>query len=339
MLLVERQEPPLRKVCGEFLSAGGLDLWMSLTGRAPPASSPEIRTVRFLTRARRGPLLRLDPPARGLTRTLLDGALLDAAAAAGATVRTGASVQSWCRDGASFRAGIRSAGAEGPEIAVGQVVLSTGRSLERIARGKWWIGRKATAHGAQVEADLEMLLLDGGGYSGVSRVETGAHRVSALVHGAGDGWLRHPALDGARVEVGQSVARFRLGLGGHCDDGALRVGDALAVWPPLVGDGITVAMASGILLAEALARRLAEGSLLTGGEWARVWRGTFARKLRLALALHHVADSRAARGAFLSLLGVFPAVGQWLARATRSRPRGVPLRALDLSPEDRAGSP
>ncbi|HVR75715.1 MAG TPA: hypothetical protein VMT52_15375, partial [Planctomycetota bacterium] len=100
----------------------------------------------------------------------------------------------------------------------------------------------------------------------------------------------------------------------------------LAVWPPLVGDGITVAMASGILLAETLARRLGEGTLLTGGEWARVWRGAFAGKLRLALALHHAADSRSARGVFLSLLGAFPAVGQWLARATRSRPRGVPLR-------------
>ena len=324
VLLVERQELPLKKVCGEFLSAYGLEIWEALSEQSPPASMPRLSTARFFAARWSTPLFPIDPPAVGLTRSFLDGSLIEAARLCGVEVATACRFLSQSPLGGSSRARIKGPAGERAVLAR-HVVLATGRPVLK-ARGRtWWFGRKATCDRVTTDADLEMFFPPGGGYVGLSPVETGQMSLCALTPDPGDGWLSHPSLGESRVEVGRSIARFVLGFHGAPEDGVLRVGDALSVWPPIVGDGITAAMASGLLLGRLIAKNVKEGSSLRVKDWLRAWREAFGWKLKVSLSLHRMAVSRPGRAALLSLSRCFPASSRWLVRATRSGARFLDL--------------
>jgi len=330
VVLLERQELPLSKVCGEFLSAHGMDLWQGLTGKPPPASAPRIDTVRFRFRGRVGrlahnkavgPLIRIDPPAWGLTRAALDGSLLEAARLAGVDVRTRTRFVSTTRvstrrQNGSFRVQLNEIRRD-TAVTARHLIVASGRPLRHTPHGTWWLGRKALCDGTETEAALEMFLLSGGGYVGVSALETGEMSICALARDASDEWLSHPSIQERAVRVGRSIARFTLGIQPVPDDGAFRAGDALAVWPPIVGDGITAAMSSGVLLGKMLSgTRAAE--CVSPGDWLQLWKSNFARQLHLSLMLHTVAGNRYGRTGLLALTKVFPRTGDWLLRATRT---------------------
>jgi flavin-dependent dehydrogenase len=298
-----------------------MDLWEGLSGKSPPVSTPRIDTVRFRLVGRVGPLLRIDPPAWGLTRAALDGSLLEAAREAGVDVLTRTSFVSTSRVPArgqkgSFRVRLKAFGGDA-FVVTRHLIVASGRPLRHTPQGTWWLGRKAVCERTATEADLEMLLLPGGGYVGVSALETGEMSICALARDASDEWLSHPSIQEQAVRMGRSIARFTLGIQPVSDDGALRVGDALAVWPPIVGDGITAAMSSGVLLGSVLSRSgAAEG--LGPGDWLQLWKSNFARQLQLSLALHTLAGHRHGRAGLFAFTKVFPRAGDWLVRATRT---------------------
>lgn len=306
----------MRKVCGEFLSAHGMDLWRGLSGKSPPPLTPRIDTVRFRLAAGASPVVRMDPPAWGLTRAALDGSLLEAARQVGVEVRTRTSFVSSLRQSGSFRVELNDRRGSTAVVAR-RLVVASGRPLRHTPRGTWWLGRKAVCDRMETEAALEMFLLPGGGYVGMSALETGEMSICALVPDAGEEWLSHPELRDRTVRVGCSIARFTLGIQPALGDGAFRVGDALSVWPPIVGDGITVAMSSGVLLGKVLSEdRVAQR--MEPGDWLQLWKSKLVRQLRISLALHTVAGNRYGRAGLLALTRALPITGDWLVRATRT---------------------
>jgi flavin-dependent dehydrogenase len=322
VLLAERQELPLRKVCGEFLSACGLELWQELTGKSPPPSMPRLSTARFFSRRWSTPVIAIDPPAAGLTRSFLDGSLIEGARMSGVEVEMGTQFLWHSPAAESFQVKVR--GPAGEKVILARhVVLATGRPVLKSRRKAWWFGRKATCDPVRTRADLEMFFLSGGGYVGLSPVETGQMSLCALTRDPGDAWLTHPSREGSKVEVGRSVARFVLGLQDGAADEALRIGDALSVWPPIVGDGITVALASGLLLGRLIATAARNEPVLSSRDWLCQWRKAFEWKLKVSLALHRMAVSRPGRAALLSLSRWLPASGEWLVRATRTGKRSA----------------
>jgi flavin-dependent dehydrogenase len=323
VILAERQALPFRKVCGEFLSPRGLELWRDLTTSDPPSSTPRIASARFLSRKRPGPTIPIDPPAWGLSRSHLDGALIAAARDAGARVLLETTVAGHDPIGGGIRIDLK--GPEGEErLEAAHLIIATGRPSSAEGRGRWWIGRKGLARDARLDADLEMFLLDDGGYVGVSPLETGLFSVCALTRSGGDEWLSHPGLAGASVEVTRSIARFTLGRQEAPEDGAFRVGDALAVWPPVVGDGITAALASGVRLGRLLAETSSQGAPIRPSSWLRVFERELGGKLRLALALHRALEAAPARAALFSLARAFPRASEWLVGATRTGGATIP---------------
>ena len=277
--LHERQRYPLRKVCGEFLSPAGWARAQALGAESFLERPPlPLRSARFYG----GPELyadfSLDPPAWGLSRAALDQSLARRFQGLGGDLREGS---------------------EAPPDRPG-MVLATGRPSDG-GPGAWmgWKGYLAAADAPPEleQADLLMLPLPHG-YAGLSRVEDG--RVSLCLVArtpvrVPDLFESHPLLRRVfpRLAHYASIAGFGFGV----RPGFGRVGDALRVFPPVVGDGMSQALRGG----EALAARLdgAGGRLDLEG----------ALRFRLALGLHHLMLWPAGRAAAVRLCRAKP----WLA--------------------------
>ncbi len=277
----ERDRFPRDKVCGEFLSAESLPL---LEEEIPVALSRGslIRRSEFISPSGRVHSFDLPHAGRGLSRWVMDEAMWQAAALAGAQTRGGEAVQRLRRLDPSVSQGavweIESCGgtstrAKALLVACGrwwtiEGLHSPARQRKNDAMGPWMGAKAHFANVARRDA-VEMYFFPGG-YCGLAPIEDGLYNVCCLVHrklvreGAAGGlgnfavWLRnvarHPALEARLRGVVQSSetvstapirpARYRAE-----HDGTLLAGDAAGFLDPFTGDGISMALHSGRLAA------------------------------------------------------------------------------------------
>ncbi|TAM81421.1 MAG: FAD-binding protein [Acidobacteria bacterium] len=289
--LWERDRFPRDKVCGEFISSEALPI---LQNEIPGtiAHGAEISGAQFIIGHGASRTFGLPRPALGLSRRALDAALWKAAEAAGAEVHENEAVR-------SVRPPVSGSGRAGAwEIETASSSTRRAKSLI-VACGRWWaieglsspagrpgpqrqvdwMGAKAHFDGILSRGRVEMYLFRGG-YCGLAPVEDGTCNVCCLVHrqqarhlslkvmedfGA---WLalvsRLPALESrlrGAVQISPLVttapvqpARRQAVLGR-----ALMVGDASGFLDPFTGEGISMALHSGRLAAQAVASGLIEG--------------------------------------------------------------------------------
>jgi hypothetical protein len=287
----ERGHYPLKKVCGGFLSQQS---WQRLRGLGVEAhlqrAPRPLRRARFYADAVSYAGFELSPPAWGLDRGSLDAALAARFRALGGQLLEGSE---WAASGSDEA-----------------VVDARGRGVAP-QDGPWmaWKGRLegADAPVALAAADLLMLPLKGA-YAGLAWMDDGSVCVSliarrgAQLRGLLDG---HPILASAAPRLQAQAAIAGFSLAAH--PGSLNLGDRRRVWPPLVGDGIQRALASG----EALARSLADGQ-----PKRRSWDPS-AFQFAVALGLHHGMLLAGPRRAGLACLAAWPALANRLYRWTR----------------------
>lgn len=331
-LVLERTRQRTLKVCGDFLSAEALGLLLDLgLDTAALGASPIDRLT--LAGGRRIADAPLPFRAAGLSRLVLDEALLDAAERAGATIERGVSVTGLVP------------GAGGLAVHVGErrysastVVLASGKHNLR-----GWPRDPGTATGFKLPFDLSaaaqrelrgrvQLVLFEGGYIGASLVETGHATVcwqldANALRRMGPDWQTQ--LDAIK---GQSPPLRRL-LGGAkpltpkpaavagLPFGFIRrtpihprvypVGDQLAVIAAFTGDGTSIALASGIRAADALLAGV------DAAEFQRSFAGDLRRQFTLAKGVSAALRWRAVRQLALSAMAIEPAIAAMLARATR----------------------
>ena len=278
VVLAEREREPRHKVCGEFLSAEALG-FLSALGVSPAGmGAVRVQGVRFCMDQHFAEA-QLPFPAMSLTRRRLDPALLEAAETAGAEVLRGASVEALVREGDGWCARLGEAG----DVFARDVILGTGkhdlRGFSRpagpqgdlVAMKMYW--RLAPAQAAALEGHVE-LLLHGGGYTGLEHVEDGAANLCCLVQrqalaeaGGWEGLVRlvregsahaRERLEGAEPLLARplAVASIPYGYVRHqpLGDALWAVGDQAAVIPSFTGDGMSIALHSGMRAAEALLR-------------------------------------------------------------------------------------
>jgi flavin-dependent dehydrogenase len=269
VLLLEAGRYPRHKVCGEFLSAEALHPLRELLAARVGilAGQPLISRVRlFLDGATRE--INLLPPALSLPRILLDATLWDAATAAGVDARSNATAQSITRTASSLFT-IRTADTAFEAAAV---VDASGRHsrLHHATRGRdTAIGLKAHAFAEADQGKLDLYFFRGG-YCGVQPVAPDQINICALVDPRTASSLPElfeqcPALRARSNDWQFSMkpivtAGLAPGLRLAEEDGILRAGDAAGFIDPFAGDGISLALRSG-MLAGALAaapRRYAE---------------------------------------------------------------------------------
>ena len=236
----EKRRYPLKKVCGEFLSPQG---WRRVQGLGAAALLPkqprELKRARFYADDRSYFDFALAPAAWGLSRGALDTALADRFRQVGGHLREGSELKA---------------------LAHGDLDARGRPATEGMAAWMGWKAYLPKSVDLPELAQADMLMLPvRGGYCGLSRIEDG--RVSVcLVAREGlalqDILTSHPLLgaQSSLLKAHAAIAHFDF----KAYPGPGRIGDARRVWPPLVGDGMSQALAAG----EAMAGELVEGRVV-----------------------------------------------------------------------------
>ncbi len=342
VLLFERNASPTDKICGEFISTEaqryftciGIDL-MALGGH-------KINAVRLAHRDR---VVSCALPfyGIGLSRRVLDEALLRRAAQLGTEIRRGEAIHV-----RSARGPIVLDTASGGELQPDTLFLATGKHDLRGLRRKTTASndlvgfkvhlRLAPSQSAALAGHVELIMLPDG-YAGLQLVNDSLANLCLLVSnsrlqrvgGSWDGLLgdllgnephMRARLAGA-VTVSGPVSIFRVPYGfvhaptRHDPPGVFRLGDQMGVIPSFTGDGMSIAMHSAVLAA---------GYHLAGSQAAdyhRVLRGDILGQIRRATALHRLTCSSFGRMALIRLAAIWPAGMQLAARLTRVPPRAL----------------
>lgn len=359
VLLVEREQLPRHKVCGEFLSPEA-QTTLAAQGvyESVAALHPVPLTAANLT-APSGSALAITLPgeAWGISRYALDAALAAAAKARGAEVWYGTTLTGWHEvegakaggAGRNFSVELRRATVDLTTVRTRALLVACGRhGLARLlphsaARGvarpaqNAAVGIKCHFANLAMPAQVELYLFEGG-YIGVNPIENGCANVCALASysafaragrspraliEAAARW--NPAF-GRRVLPGLALpetecavapvdARHRAAPW----QGLPLLGDTAAMIPPLCGDGMAMALRSAELCAP-----LVNGYLRSACTWAELgsrysalWQAEFGARLRTGRRLEALLLSPRASEWLLKVGKAFPALADYLLRATR----------------------
>jgi menaquinone-9 beta-reductase len=250
--LFEAAGYPRHRVCGEFICGSGLDTLRRLglfdrlvTAGACEASHASFHRANHSYRAKS-----LPRPALCLSRHRMDQVLADEFRRLGGTLHERQRISA-----ATPRPGF---------------VRATGRRMAPDLSGIRWIGLKAHARAAALDADLEMHFVPGG-YIGLCRLGNDLTNVCGLFAVPGPiprlaerwadflrgpaGSILHQRLAGAEFVADSFCAVAALDLRPPARDETpdCRVGDAWSMIPPVTGNGMSMAFESAACAAPPLA--------------------------------------------------------------------------------------
>lgn len=320
-------------VCGGFLGWDALASLAELGIDVEALGGQAIDRVRLVTAEKRVEAA-LPHPAAGLSRRTLDAALLAAAAKAGAAVTRGCAVRLADPERRHVRLD------DGRDVAADALFLATGKHEVRgIARSltsyrdELSVGIRTSLPGspklhAALRGIIELHLFDGG-YAGLLLQEDGtanlcisvqrprlseAGSLAALVERiANEAPILGRRMEGGPPPEWQAIAGVPYGWRTReTSPGVFRLGDQGAVISSLAGDGVAIALRSGIEAARACLR--------DGPAGAQAYQSALARQaalpLTLADALRHAAEARRSRSVLMALAKV-PGLTRLAARMTR----------------------
>jgi flavin-dependent dehydrogenase len=342
-LLIERERAARDKVCGCFLSGEAVAMLARLGVDLDRLGASHIDRLR-LFHEQRAVEAHLPFRARGLSRGRLDGALLEQAAAAGVRIRFGTAVTAIAGDAEGTTVSLR----DGGHIAARALFLATGKHDVRgasrpLGPAPAYIGfrqsfRLTPTQTERLRGAIELHLFDGG-YAGLQSIEQDKANLCLIVEqgafqacgGTWDALLRRlmgglPRL-AERLADAEPAAAAPLAIsaipygyihrpGAAASSVLYRLGDQAAVIPSFAGDGMAIALHTGLAAA---ACHMASGSATA---YHAALRATLMRQFVVAGALHRLAKQRWGRCAILATGALSPAALGWAARATRLRATG-----------------
>ncbi|OYY71923.1 NAD(P)/FAD-dependent oxidoreductase [Sphingomonas sp. 28-63-12] len=331
-LLIERTAATGDALCGGFLSWRSLESLAAL-GIDPAALNPAMLTIARLFVGGTVAEAPLPQPARGVSRHRLDSVMMAQAISQGAAVERGADARAI--DGDTVRLH------DGSEIAADAIFLATGkRDLRGLSRppeaqqADPSLGLRvrlspAPALSKLLAGTIELHLFDRG-YVGLNLQEDGSGNLCLAVHrsrlneaGGPEGLLRalaaeSPALaerlawrQPGAIDAVANVPygwRQRVGIAG-----LFRLGDQAGVIPSLAGEGMGIAIASGIRAAQAFAQG---GPTASVGFQHRLARD-LVRPLGVAGLIRAAAEHPAAARQLVALAKKAPIMIEIAARLTR----------------------
>ena len=331
-LLIERSRETGDALCGGFLSWRTLETLAKLGVEADALNPSPTTRVRLFAgdRFAEAPLPR---PARSVSRRKLDTVLLAAAGAVGAAIERGVAVRT-IEDAVRLD--------DGTDLRPAALFLASGkhdvRGLARPAEARGsdpTLGLRVRISAAPglarlVDDGIELHLFDRG-YVGIALQEDGSANVCMAVHRsrlteAGDPERLLAALGEECPALGERLA-YRSGAetidaianvpyGWRVREGRaglFRLGDQAGVIPSLAGEGMGIALASGVAAAAAWQR---------GGPAAStVWQSRFAREIArpigVASLIAGLGGRKASAAALVTVARLAPPLVDLAARLTR----------------------
>ena len=327
VLLLEKDRFPRQKVCGEFVSPESLGLLHALLQENEFRACPQIISSRIFLDGKTV-TIPVSPAAQSIPRFDLDAALFRAAQRAGVSAEEGVTVVEIRRNEIFHLATAENV------FTARAVVNATGRwskltQFDITGKDKW-IGLKAhfTEQSPPQSVDLYFFA---GGYCGVTPVSADSVNACAMVHAHVAHtleevfnkeprlWQRSHAWRPLFPAVTTSPLYFReprTEMGGQ-----LLAGDTAGFIDPFAGDGISLALQSGTLAAEALAPFLRGDCPLeqVHRQYRAAYRKRFNPAFRNAARLRGVITApKWLRTTVLTFAGM-PGIGKLLMRGTRAR--------------------
>ncbi len=330
--VIERDAAPSHKVCGEFIAGDALARLAALGIDVAALGARPITRLRLL-RGKDMVQTDLPFPAAGLSRAVLDAALLAAAEASGATVLRGHAIRA-AREGALQVDGLGTVRAVHLFLATGKHELrGARRTLARPAARTVALKLHLTLSTEQsraLDGAIELLLFSDT-YAGLQRIEGGLANLCLVtprsrLAAAGDwegllaglcrdsphlarrlagavGWLRPLAI--AHVPYGFIHSAKT------ADAGMFRLGDQMGVIHSFTGDGIAIALHTA---------SLAAACFLAGAGprlYHRCARDHIRGPIRLASALYRAGQSGTMQAAMMAAARLWPGALGAAARMTR----------------------
>ncbi|WP_211748284.1 FAD-dependent oxidoreductase [Paenibacillus sp. Marseille-Q4541] len=356
VLLLDRQEFPRHKTCGEFMSPETKEM-LKFIGVDPlqlgikPAT---MNRARIVLQNGKEMEARLPGQALGISRYDLDLMLHAKAQESGVDIKTKVMItnieqledQSYVietKQGQSLvtyraKAVIGAYGIRKPRG------IHSAQETEQTAlkNAEVFVGIKSHYTGIQAEDEVELYFCDGG-YVGISPVGNGVVNIAALLSldsvqrsgksvkdilsGAAftNSRLSHRLAEGVAVEGTQvSISPVRLSEVPEPWSFFPHIGDAMLMIPPLCGDGMSIALRSS-MICSAVTDQYLHGKL-TYLEWESHYtmnaKREFTDLLHRAKIVQKVAFSKANR--VLPLMGrMFPMLPSYLVKSTRLSEMGV----------------
>jgi menaquinone-9 beta-reductase len=343
VLLLERGRLPRHKVCGEFVSAESLGLLSTLLDsdhrilleQAIRIPRSQIYFDGYTVRTS------IDPPAASIARFDLDIALWESAASCGAHTRSAVAVGKLEPRSPSadiFQVKTTDGGFESKTV-----IDATGRWSNLNAAhagngsvGQKWLGLKGHFREPPGEKSVDLYFFDGG-YCGVQPVELaesggGGDRVNAcavvradVASSLSEVFAQHAGLyersrRWQRLSDAVSTAPLIFRKPQPVQNGVIRAGDAAAFADPFVGDGISLALRSGALAAQALSLFLEKkGSYDDAARhYRRAYEQQFGPVFRTSSKIRRMLSlPKALRTPLLFVLERNPAATRYLIRKTR----------------------
>ena len=301
VLLLERGRFPRQKVCGEFVSAESLSVLRTLLGDTQRDILDRARKISAARLFIGGRMVQVDvvPAAASITRFELDAALWAAAEIAGVDARSQTIVQR------IEGAGPFTIAANSGTFEAAAVIDATGRWSNLRAKhhvndtSPKWIGVKAHFAEAAPNPSVDLYFFEAG-YCGVQPIAPGAVNACAMVRAdiattLQEVFAQHPALrerSAVWKRIGEAVSTSPLVFSSPrpIRNGIACAGDAAGFVDPFIGDGISLALHSGVLAGQSMARGDFSPALGEyADEYSRRLLPVFRRsaRLRRMLALPH----------------------------------------------------
>jgi flavin-dependent dehydrogenase len=326
-LLLEKDHFPRQKVCGEFVSPESLGLLHGLLEDGRFQSCAQIISSRIFL-DNKALTLPVTPAAQSIPRFDLDPALFAAAQHAGVTTCESVIVNE-VRRNEVFHVGTAERTYSGRAI-----VNATGRWSKLtqfdVAGKDKWLGLKAHFIEPSPPQSVDLYFFSGG-YCGVTPVGSNSVNACAMVradvaHTLEDVFAREPHLfhrSRAWQPLFSTVITSPLYFREPEteSDGMFLAGDAAGFIDPFAGDGISLALQSGTLVAQSILPFLRGSRSLkqVHQDYQASYRKRFAPAFRNAARLRSaLAAPGWVRSAALAFARV-PGVGKLLVRSTRAR--------------------
>ncbi len=331
--LLERDAATSHKVCGEFLSIEAQRDLERLGINLDQLGAVSVDRLR-LVRGTKQVEAALPFVARGISRKILDEALLDSARAAGAIVERGVRVSRMHHGVADTNAGTRQA--RHIFLATGKHDLRGWRRTTPTRRDDY-VGFKMhwRLEASQCEAlgnAIELIMFNGG-YAGLQRIASHVANLCLVIRrerlaGMGGRWenvlaaLMREAhltrrLGNAKTLFPRplTIANQPFGYVNTTSSSAcertFRLGDQVAVTAPLTGDGMATALRSARLAADCLQ------SGFDAAPYHRRMEQLASGQVRRAMRLQRVTGLPVIMGPVLALLGLWPGALTSLVSMTR----------------------